>query len=41
MHIVRASNLRVGSVGLKRLKDDLAFEFGVVRLAHSSWVGFV
>jgi len=41
MHVVRASNLRVGSIGLKRLKDNLAFELGAVRLAHSGLVGFV
>jgi hypothetical protein len=41
MHFVGAGNLGVGSGGLKRLKDNLQFEFGAVRLAHSGWVGFV
>jgi hypothetical protein len=41
MHFVGASNLRVGSVGADRFKDDLEFEFRAVRLAHSGLVGFV
>ena len=39
MHVVGASNFRIGSIRLKCIQGDVEFEFRAVRLASSGFVG--